>query len=232
MEDATLPPTAANLLPTPEQDLSRLDGTLKALSHCIHAAETKEGITLGDAVDSLGTSGFCFVSLLLATLFIQPISLGPLTMASGGLFMVVGWQMARGRSHIELPAKFRAWHLRGKGWIKVLKLCQRLLVWLAKFTKARMANWVDGSRGTRNVGWLIFIGGLLLTIPCANLPFNNTLPALMIFFAALSWLERDGLMAVVSIVWGCLTLVYFAMAFFLIFWAGSSAWEWANGWFA
>lgn len=230
MEDSTLTP--GQLADPAEQDISRLDGTLRALAHCIEAAETKEGLTLGEAVDSLGASGFCFVSLLLATLFIQPISLGPLTMASGGVFMIVGWQMARGRAHIELPEKFRGWHLRGNGWIKVLKLCRRMLVWLAKFTKARMVDWVDGGRGTRNVGWLIFIGGLLLAIPCGNLPFNNTLPALMVFFAALAWLERDGLMAILSIVWGFLTLVYFAAAFTLLFWAGSSAWGWLKGWFA
>ena len=213
--------------PSPE---SRLDETLAGLDFCIAHAEKPEGITLGEVMDHLATASFCFVSLLLATPFIQPISLGPLTMASGGVFILVGWQMAHGREHLNLPERVRKWHLRGTGWVKLLQLCRRLLLWLAKFTKPRMSHWVDGARGSKNVGWLIFAGGVLLAIPCGNLPFNNSIPALMIFFAALAWLERDGLMAVLSIVWGALTLVYFAGAAILVFWLGSSAWLWLTGW--
>ena len=60
----------------------------------------------------------------------------------------------------------------------------------------------------------------------ANLPFNNTLPALMILFAAIAWLERDGLMLIVSLFWGLLTLVYFATVAKLVWFLFAQAFHW------
>ncbi|HEY5892639.1 MAG TPA: exopolysaccharide biosynthesis protein [Chthoniobacterales bacterium] len=220
----------ASLPGQPVQNASRLQHTLQCLDFCIEQAGTEDGITLGTALDRLGGAGFCFVSLLLAAPFIQPVSLGPYTMASGITFIAIGWQMGRGREHMILPEKANGLHLRGKAWVAILRFCRRLLVWLAKFTRPRLTAWVDGAEGTKRVGWLIFVGGILLTIPWANLPFNNTVPALMIFFAALAWLERDGLMAVMSIIWGVLTLVYFAVTAGVILWAGTNAIDWVKGW--
>ena len=61
---------------------------------------------------------------------------------------------------------------------------------------------MEGKRGRRLVGGLILVGGALLAMPMANLPLNNFFPALMIFFAALAWIERDGLMVILSLAWG------------------------------
>jgi hypothetical protein len=210
---------------------SRFEDILRGLDFCIAHAETEEGITLGSVMDHLGTASFCFVSLLLATPFLQPMSLGPLTMASGGVFMIVGWQMARGREHVSLPNKVQAWHLRGTGWVRILKLCRKILLWLTKFTSPRLNAWIDGPRGTQNIGWLILIGGFLLAIPSANLPFNNTLPALMIFFSAVAWLEKDGLMALIALFWGAATVLYFALTATFIILLGGKAWTWITSFF-
>lgn len=196
-----------------------------ALENCLEHASA-EGIPLGGMLERLGRSSFCFVSLLLAVPFVQPFSLGPLTMIGGITFMVVGWQMGRGREKPALPQSAAKLLIHGKGWVAVLRFCKRLLSWSRKFTRVRMASWVSGEKGERFVGWLIFSGGALLAVPVANLPFNNTLPALMIIFACIGWLERDGLMVVVSLAWGIATLLYFiAVAVALIFF-GSQIWAW------
>ena len=70
---------------------------------------------------------------------------------------------------------------------------------------------VTGERAERFVGWLILIGGFLLAIPGAYLPLNNFFPALMIIFACIGSLERDGLMIIISLFWGAVTLLYFAV---------------------
>lgn len=193
--------------------------------------QNPEGISLGRLASDLGPSAFCFISLLLAVPFFQPISLGPLTMVSGGVFMVAGWQMARGWEFIHLPEKARNWHLRGKAWVKVLQFCQWLLLWLARWTRPRMASLLEGPRGSKRIGWLIFVGGALLAIPFANMPLNNTFPALMIFFAAVAWLERDGLMVVISLFWGFVTLLYFAVAGWILLQFGTGIWQWVEGLF-
>ncbi len=189
----------------------------QALEYCISHAE-REGIPLEEALARLGPASFCFVCLLLAIPFIQPLPLGPYTMASGITFIAAGWQMSRGHAAPRLPEKMRGVRIHGKAWLAVLRVCQKLLTVCRKFTRPRQQTWVIGEAGTRFVGRLVFIGGALLAIPVANLPFNNTLPALMILFAVIAWLEKDGWMIFISLFFGLLTLLYFiAVVIALIF---------------
>jgi hypothetical protein len=60
----------------------------------------------------------------------------------------------------------------------------------------------------------------------ANLPLNNFFPALMIFFAALAWIERDGLMVILSLAWGGLTVLYFAAVGAALWFFGTKAVDW------
>lgn len=180
-----------------------------ALDHCVQHARG-DGIALADVISSIGTNSFCFAAFLLAVPFVQPLPLGPLTMMCGATFIGLGWQMARGRTHPELPQSAGKLRIQGKFWLAVLAFSQKILKFCRLFTRERLQTWVTGEKGHRLVGWLVLIGGALLAIPAANLPLNNFFPALMIIFACLGWLERDGLMILVSIFWGIITILYFA----------------------
>lgn len=205
-------------------ECSDLDAALEA---CLeHAAA--EGILLGEMLERLGRSSFCFAALLLAVPFIQPFSLGPLTMIGGLTFMALGWQMGRGNPRPQLPSAAARLRIHGKGWMAVLRFCKRLLGFCRRFTRPRAAAWVTGPWGDRFVGWLILVGGALLAVPVANLPFNNTLPALMVVFACVGWLERDGLMAIISLAWGVATLLYFTAVAVVLLFFGAQVWEWVG----
>lgn len=210
---------------TPPSSEPQDTGIDDALRYCIARAET-DGIGLQEALARLGPASFCFVCLLLAIPFIQPLPLGPYTMASGLTFIAAGWQMSRGHASPSLPKAMRNVRIHGKGWLAALRFCQKLLAVARKFTRHRMPSLVSGAHGTRLVGRLIFIGGALLAIPVANLPFNNTLPALMIIFATIAWLEKDGLMIFISLFWGTLTLIYFAVVLTAILFFGEKFFAW------
>lgn len=196
-----------------------------ALERCeAHAAA--DGILLGEMLDRLGRSSFCFAALLLAVPFLQPFSLGPLTMLAGIGLVIIGWQMGTGQARPQLPPASARLRIHGKGWVAVLRFCKRLLAFCRRFTRIRMPGWVSGDKGERFVGWLILAGGALIIVPAANLPFNNTLPAFMVVFACIGWLERDGLMVVVSLAWGLVTLLYFAAILAALFFFGSQVWSW------
>lgn len=196
-----------------------------ALDSClVHASA--EGILLGEMLDRLGRSSFCFASLLLAVPFVQPFSLGPFTMMAAVALMIIGWQMGTGKEKPVLPQASARLKIHGKAWVGVLVFCKRLLAFCRRFTRTRMSSWVSGSKGERFVGWLIFAGGALIAVPAANLPLNNTLPALMVVFACVGWLERDGLMIVVSLAWGVATLLYFTVLIVALIFFGSQAWAW------
>lgn len=200
-----------------------------ALKDCVSHARN-DGIRLGEMLASLGQAGFCFAALVLAVPFVQPFSLGPFTMIGGITFAALGWQMGTGRNFPALPKAAMELRIHGAGWVKVLEFCQKLLEFCRKFTRVRNEHWVSGSWGERFVGWLIFSGGLLLAVPVANLPFNNSLPALMIVFACVGWLERDGLMVLVSLGWGIATFIYFTGVAVAFFFLGSKVLVWFSGW--
>jgi hypothetical protein len=207
----------------------RPDAIDQALRDCAeHAAG--EGIEFGRMLDRLGRSSFCFAALLLAVPFVQPFSLGPLTMVAGLALVAIGWQMGRGLARPVLPESAARLRIHGRGWLAALRFCARLLAFCRKATRPRFESWVSGAWGERFVGWLIFTGGGLLAMPAANLPFNNTLPALMVVFACVGWLERDGLMAIVSLAWGAVTLLYFAAVCVALVFFGTQVWTWVARW--
>ncbi len=196
-----------------------------ALSECITRAES-DGIALEEALENLGPASFCFVCLLLAMPFLQPIPLGPYTMASGITFIACGWQMVQGRQIPLLPNAMRDARLHGRGWVMALRLCQRVLRFGRKFTRRRQEARVSGRAGERLVGWFIAGGGVLLAIPAANLPFNNIFPALMIICASLAWLERDGVLIVVSLIFGVLSVAYFVVIGLVLWYFGTEIFVW------
>ena len=196
-----------------------------ALDKCL-AHASAGGILLREMLDRLGRSSFCFAALLLAVPFVQPFSLGPFTMMAAIAIMIIGWQMGTGKAKPVLPDASARLMIHGKGWVGVLHFCKRLLAFCRRFTRVRMSSWVSGSKGERFIGWLIFTGGALIAVPAANLPFNDMLPALMVVFACIGWLERDGLMVVVSLAWGAITVLYFAALIVALYFFGSQVWGW------
>ena len=207
------------------ENTAHIPGFDDALTHCAdHAAG--DGILLSDALERIGPNAFCFASILLAVPFIQPIPLGPLTMICGATFIALGWQMARGHHRPALPKSAGGLRIQGKFWLGVIAFTRRILSFTRRFSRERCAHWVEGRRGRRTVGWLILVGGALLAMPMANLPLNNFFPALMIFFAALAWIERDGLMVILSLVWGGVTVLYFAAVGAALWFLGAKALDW------
>jgi hypothetical protein len=201
---------------------SSIDTTLE---YCLHKAKD-DGIALEEALENLGPASFCFLCLLLSVPFLQPIPLGPFAMASGITFIACGWQMARGRRTPLLPKAMRGLRLHGKGWVTVLEVCQRLLRLGRRITRPRQQVWVTGRAGEQLVGWLILTGGALLAIPAAQLPLNNLFPAVMIAFAALAWLERDGVMILFSLAAGALSVAYFSVIGVLLWLFGTQIFAW------
>jgi hypothetical protein len=201
---------------------SSIDATLE---DCVRRAET-DGIGLEETLKALGPASFCFVCLLLSMPFLQPIPLGPYAWASAVTFMACGWQMSRGRQVPLLPKGMQKLRLHGKAWTMALRLCQKALRLGRKITRPRHQIWVTGRAGENLVGWLILIGGALLAIPVAQLPLNNFFPALMILFAALAWLERDGVMIIFSLVAGVLSVAYFALIGVLLWIFGTQIFSW------
>lgn len=192
------------------------DELIQTLSQCEDRAQ-REDLTLGQAFDNLKESTFSLICIILCLPFLQPISLGPLATIGGLTFAALGWQLANGRTSPWLPERIRSIAPGLKTWQRLLWVCRKVVSICGRFTRPRHQYLLRGERGDKLIGALIVIAGLLMAIPFFGIPFNNTLPALAIIAACIAELEDDGLFVVVSIGLTLVTVAYFCLIFYALF---------------
>lgn len=198
---------------------------IEHLSDCVERARVAP-LTFGSVFDSLGRDGIAMALLVLSLPFLQPISLGPLAIGGGLVLAGVGWQMARGRTELWLPAKIRDQQLNAANWERLLGALRWLATRVQRITRTRLTHWTDGARGHCIAGWFAVAGGALLAIPMGGMPFNNMLPGLVVAFAAIAVIERDGLMYLFAVFWTIATVVYFSAIVYLLIFFGSEFKAW------
>lgn len=90
------------------------------------------------------------------------------------------------------------------------------------FTKPRYAELVTGRRGQKIGSFILMLAGSLMAIPfVVPLPFNNMLPGFAILFFCIGELADDGLMVFVAFGWIVVTVIYFSLFFFGLYYLGS-----------
>lgn len=179
-------------------------------------------LTLGEALDTLDQSGYALIALIIVLPFLQPIPLGPLTVVGGLAFATLGWQMWRGHDSPVLPKKIRNVVMSEKTWSILVKVCLKIVGFCHMFTKPRYTELVMGRRGQKIGGFILMSAGSLMAIPfVVPLPFNNMLPGFAILFFCIGELEDDGLMLFVSFGWLTVTVIYFTLFFFGLYYLGS-----------
>jgi hypothetical protein len=203
------------------------DTLVRTLDRCAERAR-QEPLTLGAVLDSIEEAAYAFICIILALPFLQPLTLGPLSVIGGLTFALLGWQLFRGHPTPVLPQKVRATVIGEKTWEVIIKICLTVLGWCRRFTRPRYGAWVSGRQGQRIGGLTIAAGGLLMAIPAFGMPFNNLLPALGIFFACVAELEQDGLMIFVAFFWLVVTVLYFVVVILALWFLGDQALAYLN----
>ena len=174
------------------------------------AAECRfTGVNLAEFFGRLHAAGFALISLVLAMPFLQPLPLGPFGTVAGFSLMALGWQMYRGRRNPLMPSRLLNTSVRGRVFSWPLTFSVRILKFCRKFCRPRLQHLVAGEKGRKLCGLLICSGGLLMCAPFIAVPFNNMLPAGIVFFAALADLEQDGMMIWVALAWMAATFLFF-----------------------
>jgi hypothetical protein len=195
---------------------------ITTLNRCAERAR-HEALTLGEVLDSIEEAAYAFICIILALPFLQPLTLGPLSVIGGLTFALLGWQLFRGHPTPVLPKRVRATVMGEKTWEVIIKICLKILGWCRTFTRPRYSGWVSGRQGQRIGGLTIAAGGLLMAIPAFGMPLNNLLPALGIFFACVAELEQDGLMIFVALFWLVVTVLYFVVVIVALWFLGDQA---------
>lgn len=198
--------------------------TLVNTLHAFEAQAKQSSVTVGELIDSLDEAAYAFIAIILVLPFMQPFPLGPVSIAGGLTFAVLGMQLLRGHESPVLPKRVRELVLHEKILRLMIKIGLKIISLCRKITRPRLQYLVSGKTGRRVSGWILLAGGLLMAIPFPiPLPFNNTLPGLAILFYCIGELEDDGLMVFFSLFWLVLTVLYFTAYFVSIWFFGQQA---------
>lgn len=157
----------------------------------LHGQVSGDEVAVGSVLARLDRQSFGLVLLLLSIVAVVP---GVCTLA-GLLIAILGFEMVLGRQEPYFPQWIAARRIRTRrirpvveSAISVLRLAETLI----------HPRWFrfDG-KVKRLVGLVILLASVrLILVP---LPFSNILPALVLSFVSLAYVEEDGLFLVVSI---------------------------------
>ncbi len=203
---------------------------IDTLREAIEQSETRP-LTVGEVVGNLQGGGLSLVSLVLTLPFLQPLSLGPVSIIGGSALTMLGWQMVQGRTQPWLPAKMASLDLSPRVGRVLLQTCTKLLTMTGRIAKPRLTGWVRGRNARRFAGAIVAAGGLLIVAPFPGIPFSNSLPALAVAMVAIAEMEEDGLFMVGAVVALIASIVYLGAVGFAAFELLRRLYEWGAGLF-
>jgi hypothetical protein len=142
----------------------------------------------------------------------------------------MGWRLVRGDESVWLPQRIRSTRPGPVTWNAFSGFGCGLLRMIGRVTRTGRMAGLHSAVGRRGAAWMIVIGGLLVALPFLVVPLQNSLPALVIFFACVGRLQRDGAMYLLALLSLAITLVYFALVTWVIFFAAGQSWMWLRQW--
>ena len=202
--------------------MNHYDALVATLTRFAEQAKTQP-LTLGEALDSLDETAYALIALILALPYMQPIPLGPLTILGGLTIAGLGWQLWRGHGSPVLPKRLRAIVLGEKIWRALAIVCLRVVGFCRKFTKPRYSSLVSGRHGQKIAAFILIAAGLLIAIPFGVLPFNNLVPDMAVVFYCIGEFEDDGLMVIIAFGWLAISVIYFGLFIFGLWYFGEAA---------
>ena len=176
-------------------------------------------VRLGEILDATQGRGFNMLLVFIALPFLTPIPLPGFSIPFGLVVAVIGTRMAFGQKP-WLPQKLLARELPAGFLTKVLATTSRVLKFMERFLRPRMAFLHEQLFYRRLAGVLIALSGLFLVLPLP-VPFSNGLPAWTVLLLSSAALARDGLCFIA----GCVMFVVTATFFVLLALGGAQAFE-------
>ncbi len=146
--------------------------------------------TVGELIDLYGDRGFGLLLLLLALPAALPVPATGYGTPFGILMMLLGAQIAIGRSTPWVPASFHKRRVPFKLLSFSIKNGRLPLRAVELFIRPRLSKLANNTVFLSVLGGIIVLLAALMTLP---IPLTNTAPSFVIFMLAAGMLEEDGL---------------------------------------
>ncbi|MDX2174834.1 MAG: exopolysaccharide biosynthesis protein [Candidatus Sumerlaeia bacterium] len=182
----------------------------------------KESVSLKHYLAPLGERSGIMGCAILAIPFLSPVSLGPLTIPASALIALLAFRLLRRTEGAPLPDRFLRAPVPEAAHRFMARVLVRMVRLKRRFVRPRRSELVAGRRGEVICGCLLVGGAFLLAIPVPMLPLTNTFPALGIILTAVGWVERDGLLTLLSVGIHAIGALVLGAVFGAALWAGTA----------
>ena len=198
------------------------DPLAQAVLSLAEASIGREHLSLGDVTRAVGTQGPCLAAALLVLPFLQPIPMLGLSTPIGFAIAISGVALFLQRA-VKLPNRLARVKLPCSSVLKTTEFLARFEVKLKPYLKSDRD--FNSNSAQRFLGVLIAIHGALLALPLP-IPFSNSMPAWMCFFASLTILFSSRRLFFVSIAMFIANIIFWAALVIATIWGSSSLVEW------
>ncbi len=162
--------------------------------------------------DRVGDKGFGLLLAILALPSALPVPAPGYSTPFGILLVLLGVQMAAGRSRPWLPERALRRKVSKQTAGKIFGAASRFLHWTERLIRPRM-RWINRTGGRIFLGCVVILMAGLMILP---IPMTNTFPAMDIFLVGVALSEDDGLAALVAFGAGLVAAAFYAYVVYLL----------------
>ncbi len=166
-------------------------------------------VRMGEVFEATQGRGINLLLVIITLPFLTPMPLLGLSTPFGLVVAAIGARLALGQKP-WLPQKLLARELPAGFLPKLLTAASRVVAFIERFLRPRLAFLHEQPFYQRLAGVLIAVSGLLLMLPLP-VPFSNALPAWTVLLLAASALERDGACFLAGCVMFAMTAAFFGL---------------------
>ncbi|WP_246617858.1 exopolysaccharide biosynthesis protein [Rhizobium populisoli] len=194
-------------IPGGDRATSTASATLACL---VREARSRDGLTIADALELMGKSGFGFVMLLLALPALIPIP-GPFGLVFGSTLAIVSLQFAIGLKSLWLPSLLANRRISANTFEALERYASPLVRRIERFVQPGRMTTFAGPRMPYLLALPVFCLAVAVALP---IPFGNLAPVTALCVIAIGLIERDGLVVLLGL---CMTLIALAVTGALLY---------------
>lgn len=165
-------------------------------------ARARGGLSIGEALEIMGSTGIAFTVLFLAIPALTPIP-GPFGMVFGTALALISLQIIAGSRTLWLPAMVRNRHVSPATFDLIVRHSIPMIARVEKIMRAGRLKALTGPIVQTLLGIPIFLLAVVIALP---IPFGNILPVFSLVVLAVALMERDGLVALVGLLFAAATI--------------------------
>ena len=173
------------------------------LRKMLELARAKGGLSIGEALESMGPAGIAFTVLFLAIPALTPIP-GPFGMVFGTTLALVSLQISAGRRTVWLPALVRNRQVTFATFDLIVRHAIPMIARVEKVVRADRMEVLTGPTAQALLGLPIFLLAVVIALP---IPFGNVLPVLSLVILSVAMMEGDGLVTLIGLLLASATIV-------------------------